>query len=174
MTRTITAAFRTTLESSSASDLAIVFATLTHPSLETPLYFNSDIEDYTFGGVTYLGFAFTISLLTDDDQPPQGQISIANVDQWLGEAIQLLSTAPQLTLSVYARSDFDSSTPRVPVGTPSLQYSATGLFLRGITVDAMTVSATLSTYDIASEPWPAIRSTVNRLPGLYARAPVTG
>lgn len=170
--RTVTPGFRTTLESSSASDLGIIFATITHPDLESALTVNSDIADYILGGVTFLGTAFSAALLTDDDQPPKATVSIQNVDRAIGEAVQLLSTSPKIKLEIYARSDFDNSTPRNPVGTPSVQYSASGLFLTNITCDALGFTADLTTYDIASEPWPAIRSTVDRLPALFARAPV--
>lgn len=172
MTRALSTSFRTTLESSNASDLAIIFATVTHPDLETAVTVNSDIMDYVLGGVTFLGAAFNVSLLQDDDAPPVGKVSIPNVDRAIGEAVQLLSTPPKLKLEIYPRSDFDNANPRTPLGTPSVQYSADGLFLRNISCDALGFTADLSTYDIASEPWPAIRSTVNRLPGLFARAPI--
>lgn len=172
MTRPITSSFRTTLEAANAADLAIIFATITHPDLEAALTVNSDIADYVLGGVTFLGTAFSCALLTDDDQPPKATVSIQNVDRAIGEAVQLLSSSPKIKLEIYARSDFDGGTPRLPVSTPSVQYSAQGLFLTNVTCDAMGFTADLTTYDIASEPWPAIRSTVDRLPGLFARAPV--
>lgn len=170
--RALTTAFRTAIEASSSTDIAIAFATITHPSLESPITVNSDIQDFVLNGVTYLGAAFGMQLLTDDDSPPQGKVSIANVDQAIGEAVLLLSTAPAIGLQIYARSDFDGSFPRVPLGTPSLQYSAQGLFLRNITCDYLSLTADVTTYDIAGEPWTAIRSTVDRLPALFARAPV--
>lgn len=172
MTRTLSTAFRTTLEASHASDLAIIFATVTHDSLEVPIRVNSDIMDYVLNGETYLGAAFTISLLTDDDSPPIGRVAIHNVDRAIGEAVQLLSTSPKIALAIYARSDFDESDPRVAVGTPAVQYSVPGMFLKNISCDVMSFTGDLTTFDITSEPWPAIRSTVDRLPALFARAPV--
>lgn len=172
MTRSVSSAFRTELEASHSSELAIMFVTVTHESLASPIYVNSDIMDFVLGGITYLGAAFSLSLLTDDDQPPKGKVSIHNVDRAIGEAVLLLATPPRVTIAIYARSDFNDANPRTPTGTPTLQYSATGLELRNISCDALQLTGELSVLDIAAEPWPAIRSTIDRLPGLFARAPV--
>jgi hypothetical protein len=171
MTRALTTAFRTNVEASNTDEIGIIFATVSHPGLEEPLPVNSDVVDFVLGGTTYKGVAFSASLLTDDDQPPVGKISIENVDRVIGEAVQLLSTAPAVKVEVYARSDFDNSTPRMPIGTPTPQYTAQGLFLRNINGDVLGITADLGTYDIANEPWPATRSTMQKLPALFARAP---
>jgi hypothetical protein len=165
--RTLGNNFRTTIESSNSSEVVLLFVTVTHPTLESPIYLNSDIKDYVLNGNTYLGAALTISLLSDQIAAPQAKVSIPNVDRSIGQAVLALTTSPQIKLELYARSDFDSSDPRQAIGTPTVEYSAPFLFLRNVTCDAVGFTADLLSYDLSSEPWPSIRSTKNRLPGLY-------
>ena len=165
--RTVAGPFRTAIESSNSSEAVLIFATITHPDLFAPIYVNSDIKNYVLGGNTYLGTAMSVSLLSDQTNAPSAKISIPNVDRAIGEAVLELRTSPQIKLEVYARSDFDTSDPRVAIGTPTVEYSAPFLFLRNVTCDALGFTADLNSYDLSSEPWPLIRSTKSRLPGLY-------
>ena len=165
--RTVAGPFRTAIESSNSSEAVLIFATITHPDLFAPIYFNSDIKNYVLGGNTYLGTAMSVSLLSDQTNAPSAKISIPNVDRAIGEAVLELRTSPQIKLEVHARSDFDGSDPRVAIGTPTAEYSAPLLFLRNVSCDALGFTADLNSYDLSSEPWPAIRSTKDRLPGLY-------
>jgi len=165
--RTLGTSFRTAIEASNSSEVVLIFATITHPTLVSPIYVNSDIKNYVLGGNTFLGTAMSVSLLSDQISAPSAKISIPNVDRAIGEAVLGLRTSPQIKLEVYARSDFDNSDPRVAIGTPVVEYSAPLLFLRNVSCDALGFTADLNSYDLSSEPWPAIRSTKNRLPGLY-------
>lgn len=165
--RTLAAGFRTTLESSSSSEVVLIFVTITHRSLEGPIYINSDIMDYVYNGNTFLGAALTISLLTDDIQPPRAKISIPNVSRKIGEAILGISDPPQIKMEVFAKSDFTNANPRVAVGTPTVEYSAPLLLLRNVTCDPISITADITSYDLSTEPWPSIRSTQERLPGLF-------
>lgn len=165
--RTLAGSFRAAIESSNSSEVVLIFATITHPTLIAPIFVNSDIKNYVLGGNTYFGTAMSVSLLSDQISAPSAKISIPNVDRAIGEAVLALRTSPQIKLEVYARSDFDTSDPRVAIGTPTVEYSAPLLFLRNVSCDALGFTADLNSYDLSSEPWPAIRSTKNRLPGLY-------
>lgn len=165
--RTIASTFRTELEASNSSEVVLVFATVTHPDLDVALCFNSDVKNYLYNGQLFLGVAFSISLLSDDINPPQAKVSIPNVDRSIGEAVLGLSTSPRIKIEVFAKSDFTDDDPRVPVGTPIVEYSAPSLFLKNISCDALGFTADIYSYDLASEPWPSIRSTPERLPGLY-------
>lgn len=165
--RTLGNSFRTTIESSSSAEIVLIFVTITHPTLEAPIFLNNDIKDYILNGNTYLGAAISISLLSDEIGMPKAKVSIPNVDRAIGEAVLGLTTSPQIEMDVYARSDFDNSDPRVAIGTPTVEYRAQLLFLRNVTCDPLGFTADLLSYDLSSEPWPAIRSTKNRLPGLY-------
>lgn len=174
MTRTVGATFRDSIESPHTSESPVMFATITHPNLLVPITVNSDVVDYILNGVTYLGTAFSISMLTDDDAPPTAKIAIPNVDSSIGEVIQNLKTSPRIKIELYAKADFDDNTPHAAIGTPTVEYSAQELFLKNVSCDVLGFTADLFSYDIANEPWPAIRSTMRILPALFARAPIVG
>lgn len=167
MTRTISSGFRDFAEASEGQDVIVLFATITHPALLEPITVNSDIADYILGGVTYLGVAFSLVMLTDDDNPPRASVAIQNVDQAIGEAVLALTSSPSIKIEIYLKSDFDNSTPRNPIGTPSPEYVAQSLLLQNVKCDAMTLTADLMGFDLTTEPWPAIRSTQERVPGIY-------
>jgi hypothetical protein len=165
--RVITADFRDTLEAQASTDVIVIFATITHPELSEPITVNSDVVDYVYGGYTYRGCAFALSLLSDDEQPPRAQVSIENVDQAIGNAIRAIADSPSIHVQIMVKSDFTDDDPRAAIGTPNVEYDAPYLKLRNVKVDAMTITADIVGYDLTTEPWPAIRSTQDRLPGLY-------
>lgn len=166
--RTLLAGFRDSIESQYNSDAIVIFATVTHDDIDN-LYFNSDIIDYVYEGNTYIGAAFSIQIVTDDEQPPQAKVAIHNVDQVIGETVRALSNSPQIKIEMFAKSDFTDDNPRVPVGTPTVEYSAPFLFLRNVRCDDISLSADLAGTDFSTEPYPAIRATADRLPGLFVR-----
>lgn len=165
--RIITAAFRDAIESSNSSEVVMIFATITHPTLVTPICVNSDIKDYVLGANKFLGTAMSVSLLSDQINAPSAKISIPNVDRRIGNAVLGLRTSPVIKLEVYARSDWDTSDPRVPNGTPIAEYTAPFLFLRNVTCDALGFIADINSYDLSSEPYPSQRTTKNRTPALF-------
>lgn len=168
MPRTFDADFRDSLEASFSSDVLVWFATITHNDLDTPITVNSDIVNYVYNGSTYIGCAFQFTFLADDDQLPKGQIVIENVDETIGNTINALSDSPVLHLQLMAKSDFDDSVPRQAIGTPIVEIDAPLLKLRNVQGNAMQITADVYGYDLTTEPWPSIRSTKSRLPGLYA------
>lgn len=167
MPRAIASTLRTQLEASNSSETVLIFATITHPDLLVPITLCSDIKDYVYNGYTYLGAAFSIMLLSDDVNPPTAKASIPNVDQRIGAAVLGTATSPRIKLEVLAKSDFTDDSPRVPIGTPTVDYSAPDLFLRNVTCDVLGFTADIYSYDLASEPWPSIRTTPDRTPALY-------
>lgn len=49
---------------------------------------------------------------------------------------------------------------------PTVEYEASNLMFTNISINAMEVTAELISFDMTSEPWPAVRTTTDRLPGL--------
>jgi Domain of unknown function (DUF1833) len=165
--RTIASTFRANIEASNTSEVVLIFVTITHPDLDAPLYFNSDIRDYILNDNQYIGAALSVSLLSDENSAPTAKLSIPNVDQIIGETVLNLSTSPQFRMEVYAASDWDTNNPANALGTPTVEYTAPFLFLRNVACDVLGFTADIISYDLTSEPWPAIRSTADRLPGLF-------
>lgn len=185
--RTITSPTRNQMESKAQTDLLLMACKITHPDLAEPIrvitedvngvsYLNGKIVNYKWDDGTGLqifqGFPFVWKLVTDDDNPPKAQISFSNVDRRIGAAIIDSSIVrAQIRLTGLVLSDFsstvDSSNSRTPLGTPSTWYNADWLFLSNCQGDDATISGDLTSYDIANEPCPSIRTTFDRTPGLY-------
>jgi hypothetical protein len=167
MPREITANLRTELEASRSGEFLVFFAEITHPDLIEPYRFNSDLVDYVYEGETWLGAGFEVSLMSDDESPARARVSIHNVDQAIGEAIRAIATSPRIDMKVCAQSDFSDANPRVEIGTPVVEYSAPYLELRNVKCDAQFITGDLVGPDLTAEPWPSIRSTKDKLPGLF-------
>ncbi|MDZ4382798.1 MAG: DUF1833 family protein [Parvibaculum sp.] len=169
MPRALSAPFRYSLERQETGEALIVFLTITHPALSEAIRVVSDGVDYVWNGLTYTGFPFEISLISDGDRPPSAQLSVQNVDRRIGEAVRDLASPPRLRIDVLAASDFDeSATPRVSAttGEPEAEYTAASLFLANVRGDAF-LEAEITGWNYLQEVWPGIRATQNRLPGLY-------
>lgn len=175
MPRSLSSDFRSELESSRSGEILVIFATITHKDLLVPIRVNSDLVDYVYQGNTVFGAAFAITLMSDTDQFPRAQVSINNIEnesiddtgRTVGEAIRSLTTSPRIDIQLFAASDFNEGNPRTPIGTPTIEYQALYLKLRNVKCDVNTMSADLVGNDLSTEPWPSIRSTKDRLPGLF-------
>lgn len=76
-------------------------------------------------------------------------------------------------LELLKLSDFsdavDADNARNPVTTPVAEMTMDNLYLREVSHDGAVVAGTLTSYDLSSDPWPFVRSTKGRLPGLFVR-----
>lgn len=181
--RALSTGYRNEIEASSSGEVTLVFITVTHADLDTPVRLVSEDENgvsyndgliinYNKGGNLFLGCPFALELLTDDERPPRGRITMADPERRIGIGILPLVDSPRLKIEVVALSDYvegtyDGNNARSPSGTPTVQYTADHLFLRNVSGDAMTVEAEIASYDMVGEPWTYIRATQDRLPGLF-------
>lgn len=181
--RVLSTTFRNKIQAQHNDELILVFAVVTHPQLTKPVrvvtediegvsyHTNGQIINYKYNGDLYQGCPFTFSLLTDDENPPRSKVSIINVDTKIGRTIRLLTSPPRFRFTVLKYSDFsptvDSDNARSPTGTPTVEYDANYLFLRNVVGDDMVITADITSYQIADEPCPAIRTTQDRTPALY-------
>lgn len=166
--RVVSSAFRNALEASRSTTVPVIFATITGDDLVTPIRVNSDSVDYIYQSNTYFGWSFNISLISDDENQQKGQISIQNVTSEIGVfVLDADDTVLNLDIKIFSKEDFSDANPRQAIGTPTVQYNAASLELRNITVDALQVTADITSFDLSSEPFPAIKATKDRLPALY-------
>jgi hypothetical protein len=168
MTRNVTASFRLAAESSFRDEVDLVFLTISHSTLGTPIRVVWDTVDFVFGGNTFLGFPFDIELLSDDEQPPTARLQIQNVSPRIGDTIRALITPPSLKIELLSSTDFNLTvTPRTAIGSPTVIYSADNLFLINVSVDIMMITGTIVGWDYQQRVWPAERATKANFPGLF-------
>ena len=165
--RDISTGFRDEIEGSQTTATIVIFATITHPQLSQPIAVNTDIVDYNYNGAVFRGCAFSLTELSDDEQTPRAQVSIENVDQVIGEAIQALPDSPVIKFEILLKSDFDDAVPRNPIGTPVAEFTAPFLKLQNVKCDVLSLTGELIGIDLTTEPAFAIRSTKDKAPGLY-------
>lgn len=120
----------------------------------------------------YLGCPFSFTLLTDDDQPPRAKITMPNIDRRIVQTVLALTSPPRFRMTMLRFSDwvpgvYDANNALSPVATPEVEYDADYLTLKNFTGDELVLTADITTFDIADEPCPAIRTTQDRCPMLY-------
>lgn len=177
MPRSISSAHRASLEASHGEDHPLVFIKFSHASLSADILVVNDLGtengepvQWQYGGVNYIAYPFDIRILTDNEDAPRAVLEIANVDQSIGEAVKGLSVPVAMEIAVIPQSEFDTSVnPRTPLSSPDAVpiYTALGLKLRDVRVDAMQVRGVIGSLDDTLEPWPGVRATKALFPGLY-------
>lgn len=168
MPRALSGALRRQLNLQESGEAILAFLTITHADLAEPITVVGDGVDYVWDAVTYVGFPFRFALLSDEEGPPRCQIEVQNVDRKIGDALRALPSPARLRLELVAASEFDQTAdPRTPLGTPPIEYSASHLFLVNVSVDAMTVTGDVVSWDYTQDTWPARRATQDRYPGLF-------
>jgi Domain of unknown function (DUF1833) len=168
MPRNISLSFRRTLESSFADEVDLVFLTISHPTLIDPIRIVWDTKYFIKGGLTFIGFPFEITLLTDDEQAPQATLTIQNVTPRIGDAIRELQSPPRLKMELLCSADFNLTVdPRTEIGTATVIYSADKLFLTNVSVDILNITGTIVGWDYLQRTWPGQRAMQANFPGLF-------
>lgn len=170
MPRGISAAFRRSLEEPRSDDYPVILLEISHESLSNPIRVANDVVSYSYQNNTYIGFPFEFEIVGDSEQVPRGQLRIQNVDQRISDAVLSLTTPPRVDLLIFASSDFsetlvDGVRPSIETD-PVPEYSARHLIFGNITVDVVAIAGEIKSFDMSNEPWPAPRTTADRLPGL--------
>ena len=159
MPRTLSSAALQALYSQETGTAFLILLTISHPTLAAPLFFTSDGVQTVSRGNAYLPFPFQLTIPDDQDQQlPQAQITIDNVDRSIVTAIRNMGTVPASILIEIVTS----STP------DSVEFASGALTLRDVNYDAMTVTGTLSFEAILAEPFPGDLVTPATIPGVFA------
>lgn len=152
----------------SSQHALLAFAQITHPRLETPLRVVSDVLDYEWNSVLWTAVPFEFSMVTDDDAAPYAQITLQNVDRRIGQTLRSITERAVISIWVLTSADFDLTLdPREPLGTVTPLYQFLNYDLTDVTIDAFQVSGRVSLRDYSQEPYPGIRATESRFPGLF-------
>lgn len=168
MSRATAIAARAELEREQSPHALLGFMTITHPALAEPLRVVSDVMDYVFGGAHFIGMPFGFQLLTDSEAPPMTQLRLQNVDRRIGQALRAMTGRATVQLQLLSSADFDlTQDPRAEIGTAAEIYGFAHFTLRNVSVNAVEVTGEVILQDYSTEPWPHVRATQDRLPGLF-------
>lgn len=166
--RTVPAAPMAVLERQDAPDALLAFLAITHESLSEPVRVVSDVMDYVVGGQTWTGLPFDYQMLSDDEGPPTSQLRMQNVDRRIGQALRRVNSRAQLTLTIRSSADFNLSVdPRTEAVANPAVYEFRQFDLVDVTVNAVEITGRIMLRDYAQEPFPGLRATQSRVPGLF-------
>lgn len=158
MPRELTRAQRRNLDSRRSSDPYLFLLTVTHPMLATPLRIAKNAEAVASQGFTFAKGWFEVDVPADRSEPPQGRLSVPNVDREIAAIVLGLRTAPRIRLQAVLASDPDS-----------VIEDYNHLYLREITGDARVLSGRLDSWRAVTEPWPARLATQARFPAVWVQ-----
>ena len=168
MSRNVPAGTLRNLEKTSSPHALIWFLTITHANLSEPIRVVSDVFDYVLGGETYVGLIFGVRVLTDNDQAPFSELRVQNVDRRIGLALREARGRARVELRGYDTADFDlSQDPRVEISTAPQVYGFSQFDLVDVEVNAVEITGRVMLADYTQEPFPFIRATAERTPGLF-------
>jgi len=163
--RNIPAAVQSDLEQQHGEHAILAFMEIEHPGLDDTIRIVSDVMDYEWSGNTWAGVVFEFRTVQDDDQPPETQLVVQNVDRRIGEAILSMRERAQVSLYVLSSADFDlTKDPREPHGTPATIYNFSRFDLVNIEGNAIQISGRVMLRDYSQSPWPGVVATQSRAP----------
>lgn len=180
--RDVSASLRATVNSSASSELFVTFVTITHPRLARIIrvvceadgnisFANGKPVNYKLGGELFLAVPFSVSWLSDGENPAEARASIPAIDREIGDEIRSLIEPPQLRMQVAKSSDFDilydEDNARNPYGTPTIESDAKYLFLRDVQGSGVSISGRIARFDMGKEPYPPQRALKRNAPALY-------
>ncbi len=158
---------RTDFESATSPDALLPFLTIRHRALAQPIRVVSDVMDYLVGPDLFTGMPFEVTVLPDEDAAPRAQLRVQNVDRRIGEALRAITDRARVLIEVRSTADFDLiQDPRAMIEDAPI-YAARHLELVDVTVTAIDATGTVFLRDFSQEPWPGVRATQSRSPGLF-------
>ena len=141
---------------SQQSDLPLILLEIDHDDLAQPIRVVNNKVSITSNGDEYTGFPFDVFLPdSSEDAPPRAKLRINNVSREIAQAIRSISTAPTVTIKVIRQT-----TPDI------IEAEFTGMKLRRVPFDALSVDGTLEFEDLSYEPFPAYTFNPANYPGI--------
>ena len=162
--RSTSTAFRAAVNAQQTDTAFLVLLSIYHASIGPPttLRFVNAQQNITCLGNVYTAFPFQITLPADfDDQLPQVQISIDNIDQTIIAELRGIVGPPTISISVVLAPD-DSLVYDV------IEAGPFELALRNIDYDSKVITGDLQSEDILNEPYPGYFYTPQIAPGLWS------
>jgi hypothetical protein len=169
MDRDLPDSVRASLNAEQTDDALLTFAEITHPLLSGPLRVVADVVPYVWQSVTWHPVLFQFDALTDTDRPTEARVTLPAIDQTIANALIALPDRARISVWVLTSADFDlTADPRTAIGTPVPLMELLNFDLVDINGNVVSASGRLLLRDYTQEPWPGIRATESRCPGLFA------
>lgn len=141
-----------------SDDPGLMLVTITHPVLETIRLVN-DANDFVSRGQTYKASWFEVDYINDDGNIQSCSLSLPNVvPDEIGRRYLGQIERPEATLEIVAVTHPDEPIRRVA-----------RLELRGLTVDPIAVTGTLSGKDYSAEPLGTVMVLPSNFPAMFRR-----
>lgn len=138
-------------------EVVLVLLTIDHASLDDPIRVVDNTKDITSNGNTFTAFPFEITLPSDGDAAPKAQLTIANVDRSIGDALDQITTAPTVKMQLILASDPDT-----------IEREWDLFELVNVQIGAIQVTGDLAVRARTQDPWPNVMVTPGRFPALFA------
>lgn len=159
---------RADLNAESGEDAHLVFAEIHHPLLAEPLRVVADLFKYTWRGALWSDVLFEFEILSDTEDAPEARLILPVIDQRVAEVLIALPSPARISVWVLTSADFDlTEDPRVPLSQPVPLIEMLNLTLSDVQGTTSSASGRLTLRDYAREPWPSVRATQSRCPGLF-------
>ena len=179
--RDLSSDVRESLNSEASPDALLTFVEITHPALTGPIRVVDDVaaQDtqagpdglypaYIWRGVGWYGVMFGFEAANDDDRQPEARLVLPAINRTIAEALLALPDRAKVSVWVLTSADFDiASAPRVAVGEPVPLLQYLNFDLTDVQGTATEASGRIMLRDYTQEPWPGIRATQSRCPGLF-------
>lgn len=127
------------------SNLPLVLLEIDHADLANPILVVNNKENIISNGDEYTAYPFEIVLPdSSEESPPRAKLRIDNVSRDIGQTIREITSPPSVAIKVIRQDDFDT-----------VEIEFTGMILRNVTYDALSVEGDLFFEDLSREPYPA-------------------
>lgn len=149
----------------SIEEVFIILVTLEHPDLEEPIRVANDVRD-DFGGGTrgvrsqgenfyYMPFQVKLPNL-EQDVIPVAKLEMDNISREITRAIAEINSPPTVRMQIVLSTD-----PNI------VEYDLQGFKLNNTNYDVLVIEGDLTVEYFMNEPYPSVRFTPGRFPGLY-------
>lgn len=165
--RVLSLNFRHALFDLASGEVPIFLLTISHPSLDNPIYLTTDATErlstdpLTYGtvsrGTTFLYAGIDVTIPNEQDKsPPAAKLTIANVSRDLIPLARSINTPPTVMIEAVLASAPDD----VEMNWPALDMS-------NLTYDAATLQFDLTMDALVTEPYPSGSFSPAYFPGLF-------
>jgi len=154
--KTLDTALKTSIEAQESTDELVVLAIIQHASIGSPLRMANAVVDVVSQGETFIAFPFEIDFPQLSETNSRGRIQVQNVDLRIGQFLLSLQSPPMIELILVSSQDWDTWIVHLR-----------RLYLRHFRGDGIRISADITTWDMATEPWPARRVVAANYPAVF-------